>query len=436
MGKLVILKIGDGDFEKGFPVILEIAEDGCFPFTQITGRLPPSPKIYQLYESWQSVYSQLIFNDRKLTHKIAQVTNYSLNDIKEKAQILSHSLNAWLNSEEFRPLKEKLLINLFPSDEFRVIIQAEDTRLRQLPWHLWNFFEIYSKAEFAFSSREYALAKNSAPVTPRNKIRILGILGNTTGIDVEIDRQLLTHLPNAETIFIVEPSRKELYRYLYDEQGWDILFFAGHSSSNNNFEQGQISINQTDSLSIGEFKYALIKAIEGGLKLAIFNSCDGLGLIRELEKLNIPQVIAMRQQVPDIVAQEFLKSFIVALSSGKSLYTSVREAREQLQGLEDRFPCASWLPVISQNPAEVPPTWQDFQRSAKANYPTITALAKNKLLFAGAASLFFAAGVCSQAVISSLRLHQLLYTKSCYTYVNISEKISDKPVNTQSWCPK
>jgi hypothetical protein len=28
-----------------------------------------------------------------------------------------------------------------------------------------------------------------------------------------------------------------------------------------------------------------------------------------------------------------------------------------MQGLEDEFPCASWLPVIYQNPAAVPLTW-------------------------------------------------------------------------------
>jgi hypothetical protein len=35
------------------------------------------------------------------------------------------------------------------------------------------------------------------------------------------------------------------------------------------------------------------------------------------------------------------------------VYQAVRSAREQLQGLEDRYPCASWLPVICQNPAEI-----------------------------------------------------------------------------------
>ncbi|MEG3844009.1 CHAT domain-containing protein [Microcoleus sp. herbarium14] len=406
MSKLVILKIGAGELEQGFPVTLQISEDGYFPLTEIRGRLPPAPEIYQHYSSWQLAYNTLRLGIRRLERRFAEVTNFSMVDIKEKAQILSLSLNMWLNSELFRPIKEQLLVNLAPSDEFRFIIQTGDTRLRQLPWHLWNFFELYNKAEVAFSANQYRRVERATKAISRNKVRILAILGNSTGINIEQERELLEKLPNCEITFLAEPQRSELNRYLWDEKGWDILFFAGHSSSHNNFEQGQICINQMDSVTIEELKYGLRKAIKQGLKLAIFNSCDGLGLARELEELNIPQVIVMRESVPDLVAQEFLKGFLVAFSSGKSLYVSVREARERLQGLEDQFPCASWLPVISQNPAEVPVTWQELQRSTKAISPEISTLAKNELLLAGAVSFlneFLLAGTVS-----------LLLAGSCY----------------------
>ncbi len=58
----------------------------------------------------------------------------------------------------------------------------------------------------------------------------------------------------------------------------------------------------------------LRKAISRGLQLAIFNSCDGLGLANDLAELNIPQIIVMRSPVPDLVAQEFLKHFLKAFS--------------------------------------------------------------------------------------------------------------------------
>ena len=107
-------------------------------------------------------------------------------------------------------------------------------------------------------------------------------------------------------------------------------------------------------------KHALKNAIGRGLKLAIFNSCDGLGLAQPLFDLHIPQTIVMREPVPDAIAQAFLRHFLAAFSGGESLYTAVREARQRLHGLEETCPCASWLPVIFQNPAEVPPTWKDL----------------------------------------------------------------------------
>jgi hypothetical protein len=93
------------------------------------------------------------------------------------------------------------------------------------------------------------------------------------------------------------------------------------------------------------------------LHLAIFNSCDGLGLARQLADLHLPQIIVMRERVPDRAAQEFLKEFFSYYSRGKSLYFSVRQARQELQNIESRFPCASWMPVIWQNSAEMPQKW-------------------------------------------------------------------------------
>ena len=88
------------------------------------------------------------------------------------------------------------------------------------------------------------------------------------------------------------------------------------------------------------------------MKLAIFNSCDGLGLARNLADLRIPYTIVMREPIPDIVAQHFLEYFLTVFASGESLYTSVQQARVRLQEeLESQYPCASWIPVIFQNPA-------------------------------------------------------------------------------------
>lgn len=365
MGKLVVFKLGDGSFEQGFPVTLQIGEDGDRPLIEITGKLPPTPEISQNYSYWQTAYYRLGLRSR-LEAAAVQVTNVSImDDCYNAAQLLCNSLNAWLHSESFRVIREKLLEKLMPSDAVRAIVQTEDPLLQRLPWHLCDLFARYPKAEVAISAPAYESAAKAS--SRRTKIRILAILGSSAGINIQADRLLLERLPHAEICFLVEPSRQELNHQLWAQQGWDILFFAGHSASQANFEFGQIYLNQTDSLTISDLKHALHSAVEHGLKLAIFNSCDGLGLARELNSLHIPQVIVMREPVPDRIAQEFLKNFLKAFSSGKSLYLSVREARERLQGWESEFPCASWLPAIYQNPAEVPPTWQGLVERDRLN---------------------------------------------------------------------
>jgi hypothetical protein len=116
-------------------------------------------------------------------------------------------------------------------------------------------------------------------------------------------------------------------------------------------------------LTIAELKFGLKKAINYELQLVILNSCDGLKLAEELSDLNIPQVIVMREPVPDRVAQTFLKFFLSAFTEGESLYVAVRHARERLHenGLDNEFPGASWLPIIYQNPTVIPPSWDQLK---------------------------------------------------------------------------
>jgi branched-chain amino acid transport system substrate-binding protein len=79
-----------------------------------------------------------------------------------------------------------------------------------------------------------------------------------------------------------------------------------------------------------------------------------LGLAQQLETLQIPHIIVMREPVHDEVAQKFLSGFLTSFAEGASLHEAVREARDQLRLIENSSPNASWLPVIFQNPEEPP----------------------------------------------------------------------------------
>jgi hypothetical protein len=353
MGKLVTLKFSDGNFEQGFVVTIQIGEEGALPSSEITANLPPSTELPQLYDVWQSLYLK-IGSTTRLSADANVVTNVSfLEDCYEAAEKLSEHLNQWLRSQSFLPARELVSDNIYRTDEVRVLLQSGNPYLQKMPWHLWDLFDRrFTKAEIAIAAPSYSSIEPSQKHS--DKIRILVILGNSEGIDIEADRTMLEQLPNAEVTLLVEPRRQQLNDQLWQQQ-WDILFFAGHSSTQEDI--GRIYINETESLRMEQLRYALRTAVSNGLRLAIFNSCDGLGLARSLFDLHIPQVIVMREPIPDEVAQKFLRYFLEDFSSGTSCYLSVRRARERLQGIEDRFPCATWLPIICQNPAETPLTW-------------------------------------------------------------------------------
>ncbi|MEH2247997.1 CHASE2 domain-containing protein [Nostoc sp.] len=366
MGKLVILKLGEGNFEQGFPVTLQIGDENARPTVEITGALPPNPEIPRDYYRWQSIYRNLRLPSRPIGLPKEHNQAPTLEDCQQVTEEFKVCFNTWLASDSFRPIREKWLEKLMFADNIRVLLQTKDLQLQKLPWHLWDLLERYPQAEIALSAPAYEQVNRIA--TTSDKIKILAILGNSQGINTKADQALLNLLPNADITFLVEPQCQDLTDQLW-EQHWQILFFAGHSSTQETNEIGKIYVNQTESLTISQLKYALIKAVKRGLQLAIFNSCDGLGLAREFADLHIPEIIVMREPVPDRVAQQFLKYFLSAFARGNSLYLAVREARERLQGLENQFPCATWLPVICQNPAEMPLNWGELSGNAR-NIPT------------------------------------------------------------------
>ncbi|WP_045056810.1 nSTAND1 domain-containing NTPase [Aliterella atlantica] len=395
MSKLATLRLVDGNLEQGVRVILTIStsqnsqrtaspktqSDHSLPDTEISGTLPPNPSLVNTIDKWQTNYRSL-GSTRIQPNKIsydASINQLRLNCQKLDRQLRSQ-LNTWLSSSSFGSIRDKWLEELM-KDEVRVLVRASDRSLLKLPWHLWDLIERNSLAEVALGVPDTEPVQKDQTPTLRGKVRILAILGNSTGIDIEKDRELLESLADAHPTFLPEPKLKDINDKLW-EQEWDILFFAGHSRSEG--DRGRIYINQTDSLTIADLKHALKKAVDKGLQLAIFNSCDGLGLAFELQQLHLPQTIVMREPVPDEIAQEFLRYFLPAFASGQSLYLAEREARLRLHGRENEFPGASWLPVIFQSPATTPPTWANLGRR-----PTVLCPYRGLFAFREEDALFF-----------------------------------------------
>jgi hypothetical protein len=365
-----------GEFSQGCTVTAEVWEMGkSNPLAGAKGRLPKNEAIAKEYQNWQESYLNLSSCFSFLIKRSAplQITNLAERSdadlafeiCHQAAHILESTLNDWLKYRDLEPIKQLCDCYFQAQEEFKISVKTDNIELRKLPWHRWQFLvECFPQAEVTFTSPEFErITKPTVTPTIQDKVRILAVFGND--IDRDSGKEILTNLlTDAEIKFLKPPTKSQLNRELL-ARGWDILFFAGHSMSYLDGRGGEFQLNANERLQIADLKDALKTAISRGLKLAIFNSCDGLGLAQQLaegQQLYLPQIIVMREPIPDKLAPQFLRCFLQEFTQGNSLYDSLRLTRNYLQTLEFDFPCASWLPILIQNPAEEPPLWQDLGR--------------------------------------------------------------------------
>ncbi|MBN4001435.1 CHAT domain-containing protein [Nostoc sp. LPT] len=371
----VNLQFGDGDFEQGFSKIkLQIdAFSTESDIKQLETQLPPAEEIPNSYERWKKIYNLLVQPDSR-GFKNNQVTNVSADICSEYAKSLREKLNQWL-----LPIKLQLepAITSNTNIDIRLIVNthgvtSESTKniLHRIPWQECYLFGQHSSSEVALSFKDY-LQKTAVSTTKLKsenfrRIKIISIFGDSKDLDTKTDEKLIIQLEKrgAEIISLKEPKRESLQK-LWDEP-CDILFFAGHSESQEHGKKGIIDLNPNESLDLEEIPQTLKLAISKGLKLAIFNSCDGLGLAQRLADFNLPYVIVWREPVPDKIAHKFLNFFLSSYAGGDSLFTAVLKARGKLQELtgksegEKPLPGVSWLPIICKNTLELPPSWSDL----------------------------------------------------------------------------
>ncbi|MBD2197179.1 MULTISPECIES: ABC transporter substrate-binding protein [Calothrix] len=374
MAKVVKLNIINGDFAQGFTVQVEIRQKGRLIDPKIAN-LPPAPDIPELYHNFQEIYNNL--DQPFLNFQIPPDQNNefpTIAECREAARRLEMRLEEWFDHPSMKTLRIYIEQHLRRTEPIQVIFQTDNEILKKLPWHLWDLFEIFPKAWFSLSTtfniHQPNIHTHSKPL--KRPVRILAILGSDQNTDpntnnFERDGNLFNNLPGARVKKLPTPTRQELCQELQNEYSWDIVCFSGHSWSINTNNDGQLQINPSDSPSMRELRNAFRGAIRNGLKLVIFSSCDGSGLANKLMQFQIPQVIIMRELVPDEVAYQFLKEFLQLFSQGELFYLAVRKAQENLQSIENQYPCASWLPVIYQNPAAKSPVWPHLINIYKLN---------------------------------------------------------------------
>jgi hypothetical protein len=342
-----------GNFDNGFKVTLrEEGKDWQSHF-----KLNSDPELKEEFEKWQqhNLNSLRIARGEYIEpEEVIRYNEFSQDDFIQ-------NFKSWLTT-----LSLKIRERINDQDkEVGVVIQSDDDVIIRLPWH--ELEEDLFKDKNCFGNSTITLGRlHNFPKKKEgkySKIKMLAVFGGSKGIDTNFDKQILENLKSKdlELTSLINPTKQELKDAIADRQGWHIFFFAGHSSD------GSFKINKDENIDINDFKYCIYKAIHQGLRLMILNSGDVLKLAQQLE--NLPQTIVMRQNIPDKAAQKFLKVFINNfVGRGKSLYSSMLEARNELGKFEQQFPGIKSSPIIYQISNEHPLSWRDIKISENISF--------------------------------------------------------------------
>jgi branched-chain amino acid transport system substrate-binding protein len=405
MSRVVILKIGDGSFETGFSVTLEIRDNHLLiaPFTE--GKLVPNLDIADALQNYRRAYYHWVKSQPSLgiTVPHSMITHAAVGDPRDKlrqaTQTLKDSLNEWLNSSYLSSIQNHILFHIGTESEVRFFIQTTHFDLQQIPWECWNFLhEWFPDLEIALT-----IQRNPPLINLTSPIKVLVILGN---IDIGNEHtsvclsSLQTVLGNPDKIFmqILSPSSevplstKSIHNELIENQ-WDIVVYLGHSQTSSDGHDGVFIIDNDTALSPEHnLRNSLEIAVKKGLKLVICNSCDGLGIGRQLAKIRVPHIIVMKEPIAVRVALRFLEVFLPNFLEHKSLQESLTIARQELRLHEFEVDAASssLLPRLIENPEEPPlilpltpeNTEENHQNNDEQSWPSrLSSRWKQALLF-------------------------------------------------------
>ncbi|MDJ0586669.1 ABC transporter substrate-binding protein, partial [Microcystis sp. M49636_WE2] len=175
---------------------------------------------------------------------------------------------------------------------------------------------------------------------------------------------LLTALGNPDEVYIqiLSPSSEvplstiNIHNELI-KNPWDIVVYLGHSQTSSDGHDGVFIIDNDTALSPEHnLRNSLEIAVKKGLKLVICNSCDGLGIGRQLANIGVPHIIVMKEPIAVRVALRFLEVFLPNFLEHKSLQESLTSARQELRlhEFEKDAASSSLLPRLIENPEEPP----------------------------------------------------------------------------------
>lgn len=318
----------------------------------------------QLYQTWRNAY--LSFYKTALRARVRKPKNergkISLPQdrhrqlVQAEAQLLS-AFHRWLRREELYEIRAKIANESDRQTTVSLFLTCS-AELERLPWETWELGAEFNRTVTIARSPSKIANPNRSSAKRHSKPRILAILGDDTGLDLQSDRQSLKTLARMAEIELVtwqpqQPAaeiKQQIQTALTDERGWSVLFFAGHSNETA-ITGGELAIAPNIALSIDEIAEQLKIARDNGLQFALFNSCSGLSIANSLIDLGMSQVAVMREPIHNLVAQTFLVRFLQALADYQNVQQALTNAAQYLKRSQNlTYPSAYLIPSLFCHP--------------------------------------------------------------------------------------
>lgn len=334
---------------------------------QIIEMIEYPQSLRQSYQTWQRAYQRYYQSGCRGS----VITNGSFSPMNPKAQLeesqknLLTEFNTWIRNGSLIKIRVAIateignLAKQNSTSQINIFITCSSLELEKLPWEAWELAkEIAASIPIRLIRTPINISSSDAisrKIENHCKARVLAIFGDQTGLDFKTEIDTLdAQASSLEVKFMTWQDQsinqfiKEVCQAISDPQGWDILFFAGHSRDTAT-TGGELAIAPNTTISISEITFYLKKAQENGLQFAFFNSCSGLSIAKSLIDLGINQVVIMREQIENKVAQEFMVKFLQVLAQYKDVYEALEETCQSLK-INTEYPSAYLIPSLFCHP--------------------------------------------------------------------------------------
>lgn len=350
---------------------------------RLTASLTFPSQLLALYETWRRVYlgyyQQSLRGRPGAVGQVATLTvDWHSQLVQAEARLLSE-FHTWLKHSDLYDLREELRrMAQLPAENRVLFLACTPLELARLPWETWEFGP---QVQIVRSPPTIRSATVHRQGFRQGKARVLAILGDDTGLDFADERRALSAQTSLLEVHYVgwQPGenaavlKQRICEAIADPQGWDVLFFAGHSNESTLLD-GQIFIAPHTAMAIKELASYLRQAQQRGLQFALFNSCSGLDIAQGLISLGLSQVAVMREPIHNEVAQVFLVQLVQRLAQ----FQTVQEALQgtcQFLKLEQNltYPSAYLVPSLFCHPESVPYQLQPvgWRKTLKRWRPTV-----------------------------------------------------------------